>query len=126
MNYVDTYTTQGGTPQDEALFYRLEDLEGKLQELMERLPSNMTDQYDRQFCSEMANCEIDGADASCLRTVEDVLVAISRTKDKLWSLECERLKNQRAEESPNMEVPGQVIFIGFADVFCEKAVKLAS
>ena len=126
MDYVDTHITQGGTPRDEVLFYRLEDLEGKLQELMEHLQGSMADRYDRQSCAETENCKIDRANASCMRTVEDVLVAISRTKDKLRSFECERIKSQSAEESLNMEVPGQAVIIGFADAFREETVKFAS
>lgn len=126
MNYNGIRIDRDQMPQEEILMERLEDLRGRLQEFLEHVPDScMSEKYDRRFYSKLTDNEIDYATASSLQTVEDVLTAIFRTEDKLWSLQCEYHETQRTEDVLNMEVPGQVVIIGFSDVFYEKTARLA-
>ena len=113
--------------QEKQFSMRLEDLEGRLQELTERLPmeAGLPD-HERLFCSEMANCELDYAIPSDLETIRDVLSAIQRTKDFLWNVKCELKVLMQKEPANQDEIPGQVIFIGFAEMPKTQSIKLAS
>ena len=106
---------------EEHLLQRLEDLNGRLAELRERLPQScMDERYDRRFYARLTKEAADAVIPAHLFTVEDVLTAIERAKAKLSDLHCER---QRAEEQLAAEmIPGQLVFAGFANA----DLKLAS
>ena len=114
--------------QKQLLSWRIEALEGRLEELREHLPDSCMDEgYDRAFCSQMANCEIDYAVPADLSTVEDVLTAIARTKDKLWCLQCDaRAAEQAAEQASADMIPGQIVIFGFASPATQEPQRLAS
>lgn len=106
---------------EERLLQRLEDLNGRLAELRERLPQScMDERYDRRFYARLTNEATDSVIPAHLFTVEDVLTAIRRAKEHLDAL---RLERTRAEERPAADaIPGQLVFAGFAD----EPLKLAS
>ena len=106
---------------EERLLQRLEDLNGRLAELRERLPQScMDERYDRRFYARLTNEATDAVIPAHLFTVEDVLTAIERAKERLEAL---RLERARAEERPAADaIPGQLVFAGFADA----PLKLAS
>ena len=106
---------------EERLLQRLEDLNGRLAELRERLPQScMDERYDRRFCARLTNEATDAVIPAHLFTVEDVLTAIKRAKERLDAL---RLERARAEERLTADaIPGQLMFAGFADA----PLKLAS
>ena len=106
---------------EEYLVQRLEDLDGRLAELTERLPQScMDERYDRRFYARLTSEATDAVIPAHLFTVEDVLTAIERAKAKLSEARCER---QRAEERLAAEmIPGQLVFAGFAGA----ELKLAS
>lgn len=74
----------------------------------------------------MADCELDLAIPADLETIQDVLTAIRRTKDLLWNVQCEQKALLQAETEKQKEVPGQIVFIGFADAFAQRPALLAS
>ncbi|MBE6910187.1 MAG: hypothetical protein E7474_11545 [Ruminococcaceae bacterium] len=106
---------------EERLLQRLEDLNGRLAELRERLPQScMDERYDRRFYARLTNEATDAVIPAHLFTVEDVLTAIKRAKERLDEL---RLERARAEERLAADaIPGQLVFAGFAD----EPLKLAS
>ena len=106
---------------EERLLQRLEDLDGRLAELRERLPQScMDERYDRRFYAKLTSEATDAAIPAHLFTVEDVLTAIERAKARLDAL---RLERARAEERLTADaIPGQLVFAGFAD----EPLKLAS
>ena len=105
---------------EERLLQRLEDLDGRLAELRERLPQScMDEQYDRRFYARLTNEATDAAIPAHLFTVEDVLTAIERAKERLDAL---RLERARAAQRTADVLPGQLVFAGFADA----PLKLAS
>ncbi len=105
---------------EEYLAQRLEDLNGRLAELTGRLPeSRMDERYDRRFYARLTKDAADAAIPAHLFTVEDVLTAIDRTRERLSALRREReLAAQRGAGA----IPGQLVFAGFADA----GLKLAS
>jgi len=105
---------------EERLLQRLEDLNGRLAELRERLPQScMDERYDRRFYARLTNEATDAVIPAHLFTVEDVLTAIERAKERLEAL---RLERARAAKSAADAIPGQLVFAGFADA----PLKLAS
>lgn len=128
MNQTENYSMENLLLREERLSLRMEDLEGRLQELTEHLPleTDSSSAYDHQFCSEMADCELDHAIPTDLETIQDVLSAIRRTKDLLWDVQCEQKALLQAESEKQKEVPGQIVFIGFADAFAQRPTLLAS
>lgn len=127
MNQAENRMMETLLLQEGRLSLRLEDLEGRLQELTEHLPlERKSTSYDRLFCSEMADCELDLAIPADLETIQDVLTAIRRTKDLLWNVQCEQKALLQAETEKQKEVPGQIVFIGFADAFAQRPALLAS
>ena len=105
---------------EERLLQRLEDLNGRLAELRERLPQScMDERYDRRFYARLTNEATDAVIPAHLFTVEDVLTAIKRAKERLDAL---RLERARAAQSAADVIPGQMVFAGFADA----PLKLAS
>lgn len=114
--------------QEQQLSWRIEDLEGRLEELREHLPNScMDEEFDSAFYSQMANCEIDYAVPADLSNVEDVLTAIERTKDELWCLRCDARAAERAAEKASTDmIPGQIIIIGFASPAAQEPQRLAS
>ena len=99
----------------EALTERLEDLNGRLEELTERLTQDMlSPDYDRLFYATLTKRETDVVLPSDLNTVEDVLSAIERTKARLWDVECEARQAERAKLEAAL--PGQVVILGFPDL----------
>ena len=105
---------------EERLLQRLEDLNGRLAELRERLPQScMDERYDRRFYARLTNEATDAAIPAHLFTVEDVLTAIERAKERLDAL---RLERARAAQRTADVLPGQLVFAGFADA----PLKLAS
>ncbi len=106
---------------EERLLQRLEDLNGRLAELRERLPQScMDERYDRRFYARLTNEATDAVIPAHLFTVEDVLTAIRRAKERLDVL---RLERACAEERLAADaIPGQLVFAGFADA----PLKLAS
>lgn len=105
---------------EEHLLQRLEDLNGRLAELSERLPQSLMDErYDRRFCARLTNEAADAVIPAHLFTVGDVLTAIRRTEAKLSDLRCAR---QRAEERLAAgAIPGQLMFTGFAGAPLKRA-----
>lgn len=127
MNQAENRMMETLLLQEERLSLRLEDLEGRLQDLTEHFPpERKSPAYDRLFCSEMADCELDNAIPSDMKTIQDVLTAIRRTKDFLWNVQCEQKALLQAETEKQKEVPGQIVFIGFADAFAQRPALLAS
>lgn len=127
MNQAENRMMETLLLQEERLSLRLEDLEGRLQDLTEHLPPERESSvYDRLFCSEMADCELDYAIPPDLETIRDMLTAIRRTKDLLWDVQCEQKALLQAEAEKQREVPGQIVFIGFADAFAQRPALLAS
>ncbi|MBR0312088.1 MAG: hypothetical protein IJQ98_06840 [Oscillospiraceae bacterium] len=105
---------------EERLLQRLEDLDGRLAELRERLPQScMDERYDRRFYARLTNEATDAAIPAHLFTVEDVLTAIERAKERLDAL---RLERAHAAQRTADVLPGQLVFAGFADA----PLKLAS
>ena len=105
---------------EERLLQRLEDLNGRLAELRERLPQScMDERYDRRFYARLTNEATDAAIPAHLFTVEDVLTAIERAKERLEAL---RLERAHAAQRTADVLPGQLVFAGFADA----PLKLAS
>ena len=105
---------------EERLLQRLEDLDGRLAELRERLPQScMDERYDRRFYARLTNEATDAAIPAHLFTVEDVLTAIERAKERLEAL---RLERAHAAQRTADVLPGQLVFAGFADA----PLKLAS
>ena len=105
---------------EERLLQRLEDLNGRLAELRERLPQScMDERYDRRFYARLTNEATDAVIPAHLFTVEDVLTAIERAKERLEAL---RLERACATQSAADVIPGQMVFAGFADA----PLKLAS
>ncbi len=106
---------------EERLLQRLEDLNGRLAELNERLPQScMDERYDRRFYARLTNEATDAVIPAHLFTIEDVLTAIKRAKERLEML---RLERARAEERPAADaIPGQLVLAGFAGA----PLKLAS
>ncbi len=98
---------------EERLLQRLEDLNGRLAELNERLPQScMDERYDRRFYARLTNEATDAVIPAHLFTIEDVLTAIKRAKERLEML---RLERARAEERPAADaIPGQLVLAGFA------------
>lgn len=124
MKTKESRAVRSWPTQEQLLIWRIEDLEGRLEELRERLPDSCMDEgYDRAFCSQMANCEIDYAVPADLSTVEDVLTAIARTKDKLWCLQCDA---RAAEQASADMIPGQIVIFGFASPATQEPQRLAS
>ena len=105
---------------EERLLQRLEDLNGRLAELRERLPQScMDERYDRRFYARLTNEATDAVIPAHLFTIEDVLTAIERAKARLDALRLERARvAQRAADV----LLGQLVFAGFADA----PLKLAS
>lgn len=105
---------------EEYLLQRLEDLNGRLAELSERLPRSCLDErYDRRFYARLTNEAADAVIPAHLFTVEDVLTAIRRVKARLSDLRCGR---QRAEEGfAAGTIPGQLVFAGFAGAPLKRA-----
>ena len=127
MNQTENRMMETLLLREERLSLRMEDLEGRLQELTEHLPLEMeSPAYDCLFCSEMADCELDHAIPTDLETIQDVLTAIRRTKDLLWNVQCEQKALLQTETEKQKEVPGQIVFIGFADAFAQRPALLAS
>ena len=128
MKTKESRAVQSWPTLEELLSWRIEDLEGRLEELRERLPDSCMDEgYDRAFYSQMANCEIDYAVPADLSTVEDVLTAIERTKDMLWCLQCDaRAAGQAAEQASADMIPGQIFIFGFASPATQEPQRLAS
>lgn len=128
MKTKESRAVRSWPTQEQLLIWRIEDLEGRLEELRERLPDSCMDEgYDRAFCSQMANCEIDYAVPADLSTIEDVLTAIARTKDKLWCLACdERAAALAAEQASADMIPAQIVIIGFANPAAQEPQRLAS
>ena len=128
MKTKESRAVRSWPTQEQLLSWRIEDLEGRLKELRDRLPDSCMDEgYDRVFYSQMANCEIDYAVPADLGTVEDVLTAIERTKDKLWCLEGdERAAAQAAEKASANMIPGQIVIFGFASPATQEPQRLAS
>lgn len=128
MDYNVARAVLSRPERERLLTRRLEDLDGRLQELAEKLPeSRMDEKFDRRFYSKMADSGVDYAIPGDLSTIEDVLTAIARTKDKLWDLQCEERAAQRKLEQETAKIiPGQAIMIGFADDYGISAEKLAS
>lgn len=114
--------------QEQLLTWRIEDLQGQLETLQERLPSSCMDQFfDRRFYSKMSNEEIDYTIPAQLTTIEDVLTGIRRAKAKLWDLQCDQRTAALAmEREQNEMIPGQIVIIGFADALHAEALKRAS
>ena len=105
---------------EERLLQRLEDLDGRLAELRERLPQScMDERYDRRFYARLTNEATDAVIPAHLFTVEDVLTAIRRAKARLDAL---RIEHAHAAQSAADALPGQLVFAGFADA----SLKLAS
>ncbi len=106
---------------EERLLQRLEDLNGRLAELNERLPQScMDERYDRRFYARLTNEATDAVIPAHLFTIEDVLTAIKRAKERLEML---RLERARAEERLAADaIPGQLVLAGFAGA----PLKLAS
>ena len=98
---------------EERLLQRLEDLDGRLAELRERLPQScMDERYDRRFYARLTNEATDAAIPAHLFTVEDVLTAIERAKERLDALCLERA--HAAQRTADV-LPGQLVFAGLAD-----------
>lgn len=104
---------------------RLEELQSRLEELMEVLPSDpLSADYDRCFYSQSAAENNDYVLPEHLSTVQDVLYAIQRAEDKLWDVRCEA---RLAEQKPVSNViPGQITLFGYADGVTEELMPLAS
>lgn len=128
MKTKESRAARSWPAQEELLARRLEDLNGRLSELADSMPISCMDEgYDRAFCSQMANGEIDYAVPADLKTVEDVLTAIARTKDKLWCLRCDaRAAAQAAEKVSADMIPGQIVIFGFASPAAQEPQRLAS
>jgi len=95
------------------LVCRLEDLTGRLAELEEDLPQNRLDpMYDKLFYSAQPAGSVDRLCADNLYTVQDVLTAIDRTRERLRLME--PAEEARAAE-PDMAA-GQTVLAGFAAV----------
>jgi len=107
----------GWPTREESLTWRIEDLEGRLCELTENLPDNCMDEmFDRHFTSKLTSEQLDYTIPERLYTVEDVLSAIDRAKDKLWCFQCEQREARLAKERQAADmIPGQIVLIGFAD-----------
>ncbi len=105
---------------EERLEQRLEDLNGRLAELTERLPEScMDEKYDRRVCARLTGDVAEAVIPAHLFTVEDVLTAIRRVRARLDALRC---VEKYAAENHAEAIPGQLIFPGFADA----GMKLAS
>jgi len=71
--------------------------------------------------------QLDYTIPECLYTVEDVLSAIDRAKDKLWCFQCEQREAQLAEARQAVDmIPGQIVLIGFVDPVSYVPERLAS
>ena len=105
---------------EEYLLQRLEDLNGRLAELSERLPQScMDERYDRRFYARLTNEAADAVIPAHLFTAQDVLTAIRAAQAKLDGLRCVR---RRAGEQPAAgTIPGQLVFAGFADAPLRRA-----
>lgn len=105
---------------EEYLLQRLEDLNGRLAELNERLPQScMDERYDRRFYARLTNEAADAAIPAHLFTVEDVLTAIRGARAKLSDLRCGQ---RHAGERPAAgTIPGQLAFAGFAGAPLKRA-----
>ena len=98
---------------EERLLQRLEDLYGRLEELRERLPQSCLDEaYDRHFYARLTKEATDTVIPAHLFTVEDVLTAIGRAKDRLDELR--REQQLAAREFASGMIPGQLMLSGFA------------
>ena len=103
------------TTREQALAWRIEDLNGRLRELSERLPSDrMDEKYDRRFSAKLTGEQLDHTIPAQLYTVEDVLHAIRRAEDRLWCLRCDR-REMWDHEKREAVIPGQIVMIGFLD-----------
>ena len=128
MKTIESRAVRSWPTQEQLLSWRIEDLEDRLEELREHLPDNCMDEgFDRAFYLQMANCEIDCAVPANLSTVEDVLTAIERMKDKLWCLQCDARAAEWAAEKANAGmIPGQIVIFGFASPTAQEPQRLAS
>ena len=128
MNTMKDRAVRSWPTQEQLLSWRLEDLGGRLEELTGRLPDDcMSETYDKGVYSRMANCEIDYTIPADLKTVEDVLTAIERTRDKLWCLQCDECAARQAAEAAKTDaLPGQIVIFGFANPAAEESVRMAS
>lgn len=98
---------------EERLMQRLEDLDGRLAELMGRLPnSRMDGRYDRRFYARLTREAVDAVIPAQLHTVEDVLTAIERVRDRLHDVRAEKALF-RAHADADV-IPGQLVLAGFA------------
>lgn len=105
---------------EEYLLQRLEDLNGRLAELSERLPRSCLDErYDRRFYARLTNEAADAAIPAHLFTVGDVLTAIRGAEAKLSDLRCAR-RRAGAQSDAGM-IPGQLVFAGFAGAPLKRA-----
>lgn len=106
---------------EKGLEQRLEDLNGRLEQLRGQLPQScMDERYDRRFYARLTDGTTDAVIPAHLFTVEDVLTAICRVKTRLDELRRERMRP--AECFAADAIPGQLVFAGFADA----GLKLAS
>ena len=105
---------------EEYLLQRLEDLDGRLAELSERLPQSCLDErYNRRFYARLTSEAADAAIPAHLFTVEDVLSAIRAAKAKLSDLR--RAQKRAGEELAAGMIPGQLVFAGFAGAPLKRA-----
>ena len=105
---------------EEHLLQRLEDLNGRLAELSERLPrSCMDERYDRRFYARLTDEAADAVVPGHLFTVEDVLTAIRGAEAKLSGLR--RARRNAGEELAAGMIPGQLAFAGFAGAPLKRA-----
>ncbi len=99
---------------EEYLTQRLEDLNGRLEELTDRLPEScMDERYDRLVCARLTDETVDAVIPAHLFTVEDVLTAIGRVKTRLD--EIRRGKRTDERRAAGGTIIGQLVFAGFAD-----------
>lgn len=97
------------TRQERLLTRRIEELNDRLEEL--NAPNDpLRGDYDRSFYASCAAAETDYVLPEHLCTVQDVLAALRRAKDKLYDLRCER----RLQAARERVIPGQLAFAGFA------------
>lgn len=126
MNERKDRAVRSWPTQEQLLAWRIEDLEGRLCELTGRLPNDrMDEKFDRRFYSRLADPELDCRIPAQLYTVEDVLTAIARAKDRLWSMRCDARAAQKAAEKRD-QLPGQIVLFGFAAPAERLAERLAS
>ena len=105
---------------EERLLQRLEDLNGRLAELRERLPQScMDERYDRRFYARLTNEATDAVIPAHLFTVEDVLTAIRRAKEHLASAGgFHSQKRERGLEADELQGVDVLTFRGKPTVDC--------